>query len=113
MNTFQMKKLLKNIKDERIKISSKIRFKIENIHGVKIEDVLKNLRNPDSLISVDEQPSRRPHDKTYGLVFEITKRKRLFVVVTYKTLKNKLYIVTAFTTTKKMEKLIKKPKIRY
>ena len=112
MNIYQIKKLLRNITPEKVKISGNVRFKIEKIHGVRIKDVMKNLLNPELLIDIEEQPSRRPHDKTYGLLFEISKRKKLFVVITYKTLENKIYLVTAYPSNKKVEKLIKKPKIR-
>ncbi|MCD6496605.1 MAG: hypothetical protein J7K54_05010 [Candidatus Aenigmarchaeota archaeon] len=112
MNIFQIKKLLRKIKPERIKTSDKVRFKIENVHRVELRTVLENLENPKLLKSVEEQPSRRPHDKTYGLLFELTKRKILFVVITYKVLQNKIYLVTAFPSNKKIEKIIKKAKIR-
>lgn len=112
MNIYQIKKLLRSIKPERIKISSKVRFKIERLHEIKIEEIIKNLRNPELLVSIEKQPSRRPHDETYALVFELSKRKKLFVVITYKTLKKKIYIVTAYYSTKKLEKLIKRVKPR-
>ena len=73
---------------------------------------LKDLRNPKLLTEIEEQESRNRHDETYGLLFEITKRKRMFVVITYKTNDNKIYIVTAYPSTKRVEKLIKRPKIR-
>lgn len=106
-----MKKLLKK-KYKRIKISSKVKRKIEKIHRVKIEDVLENLKNPFLLEEIEEQPARRSHDKTYKLLFKISKRKRLFIVVTFKFNKNKIFVVTALKSTKKIEKLIKKPKVK-
>ena len=112
MNIQQIKKLLRKTKEERIKVSNNVRFKIENVHGVKVKDIIENLRKPYLLKGIEEQPSRGSHDKTYGLLFELTKRRRLFVVITYKTLENKIYIVTGYPSTKKMEKLIKRPKIR-
>ena len=113
MNVQQIKKLLRRIKPERIKISNKVRFKIESVYGIKVKDVIENMRNPCMLKHVEEQPSRKPHDETYSLVFELSKRRKLFVVITYKTLENKIYIVTAYQSTKKIEKLIRKPRIRY
>lgn len=107
-----MKKLLRNTKPERFKISGSVRFKIERIHGVPVEDVLSSLQNPGSLICIEQQPSREPHDETYGLVFEKSRSRKLFIVITYKTLKDLIFIVTAFSTSKKLEKLIKRPKIR-
>jgi len=112
MDIFQIKKLLSNAKPEKFKISDSVRFKIERIHGVPVEDVMRNLQNPDSLICIEEQPSREPHDETYGLVFEKSKNRKLFIVITYKTLKDVIFIVTAFSTSKKLEKLIKNPKVR-
>lgn len=106
-----MKKLLKK-KYRQIKISSKVKYKIEKIHQVKIEGALENLKNPVLLEEIEEQPARRPHDKTYKLLFKVSKRKHLFVVITYKSKKNKIFIVTAFKSTKKIKKLIKKPKMR-
>jgi len=112
MNLQQIKKLLRKTRPERIKVSDVIRNKIENIHYIKISDVISHLTNPIKLKHVETQPSRNPHDETYGLLFEITKRKRLFIVITYKSLENKIYIVTAFPTTKRIERIIKKPRIR-
>ena len=87
MNTQEIKKLLKYIKPERIRISDQVRFKIERVHGVSWDEVLKNLREPALLTHTEQQPSRGPHDETYGLLFELTKRRRMFVVITYKPLK--------------------------
>lgn len=112
MNVHEMKAFLRKVKPERIKISSKVRFKVEHVHGVNLETVMKNLENPVLLKEVEEQQSRRSQDQTYGLLFEPTKRKKLFVVITSKRLEKKLYLVTAFPSTKKAEKLIKRPKIR-
>ena len=112
MNVQQIKKLLKNMKHERVKASDVVRNKIEKIHRIKMSVVLENLANPVKLRHIERQPSRRPHDETYGLLFDLTKRRRLFIVITYKSLENKIYIVTAFPSTKRLEKLIKKPRIR-
>ncbi len=112
MNVFQMKKLLRNTKPERFKISDSVKFKIERIHQVRMEDVIRNLQNPDGLTCIEQQPSREPHDETYGLVFEKSRSRKLFVVITYKILKDTIFIVTAFYSSKKLEKLIKRPKIR-
>ena len=112
MNVFQMKKLLRNAKPERFKISDSVKFKIERIHQVRTEDVMNCLQNPDGLICIEQQPSREAHDETYGLVFEKSRSRKLFVVITYKILKDIIFIVTAFYSSKKLEKLIKRPKIR-
>ena len=56
MNIHEIKKLLRNIKQERIKISNKIEFKINKVHRVNINKVFKNLTNPELLIYVEKQP---------------------------------------------------------
>jgi hypothetical protein len=112
MNVPEVKSLLRNTRPERFKVKQSIRYKIENIHGVSINEVLSNLRGPNSLVEVETQPSRRKHDETYKLYFEISKRKRLIVVITNKSLKRQVFVVTAFHTTKKMDKLVKKLKAK-
>lgn len=104
-----MKKFLK--RNKNIKITPKTRRKIEKIHLLNIEEVLYMMRNPGNLVVVEQQPSRRAHDETYMLCFQKNKRKILIVVITYKRLKKKIYLVTAFGSTKKLTKLVKKPRI--
>ncbi|MBI4019696.1 MAG: hypothetical protein HY367_00060 [Candidatus Aenigmarchaeota archaeon] len=112
MDIYQMEKFLRNIDPDRLKINSRIRTKIERKHNINIAEVLQNLRNPDLLAGLSRQSSKKPHDETYGLLFELTKRKRLFIVITYKTLENKIYLVTAFKTTKKAKKMLMKNPLR-
>lgn len=112
MDVYRMKKLLRTIKPERVRMSPNVRMKIEKIHNVQPQEVLENLQNPDNLVFMEQQPSRAPHDETYGLVFEKSKSRRLFIVVTYKALEKIIFIVTAYSTSKKLERLIKRQKIR-
>ena len=76
-----------------------------------MEEVMRHLQNPDMMLDAEPQVSRNVHDETYALCFELSKRKTLFVVITYKTLENKIFIVTAFHSSKKLDKLIRKNKI--
>lgn len=112
MNIYQIKKLLRKTKKERLKLSRKVKGKIENIHCVDSREVLENLRNPTSLKAVEQQPSRGKHDETYGLCFEISKRRKLFIVVTYKKLKKQIIIVTAFPSRRKVDRIIKRVELR-
>lgn len=106
MNVPRMKKLLRNTKPERIKIKPNIKSKIEKRHGVDINEVLSNLKNPDKLIHIQQQSSLKPHDDTYKLIFELSKRKKMIVIITYKSLKKIIFIVTSYYTTKKKDKFI-------
>ncbi|MBI4154302.1 hypothetical protein HY501_03120 [Candidatus Woesearchaeota archaeon] len=112
MDIYQMKKFLRNIDPQKFKVSSHVRRKIEKGHMIAMEEVFRNLKQPDMLIGIEEQESRRPHESTYGLLFQKSKRRGLFVVITHKTLKKKTYIVTAFPTDKKLKRLIKGPRLR-
>lgn len=111
MDAEKIKELLQVIKPENIIITDKVRFKVENIHKVNLDEALRNLNNPESLIEAENQPTRRPLDETYKLVFSLSERKKLVMVITYKPVETKIYIVTAFHSTKKMDKLIKRHRI--
>jgi len=112
MNVPHIKKLLKKTKKENFKFKAGIKNKIENVHNVPMSEVLENLNNPVNLIEIKNYPCRSKHDESYRVYFEITKRKKLVVGITHKKLKNKINIITAFHTTRKTDKLIRKAKLR-
>ena len=112
MDTQHIKKLLKKTKKQNFKIKADIKNKIENIHNVTMSEVLDNLDNPVNLIEIKNYPSRSKHDDSYRIYFELNKRKKLVVGITHKKLKNKINIITAFHTTRKTDKLIRKAKLR-
>ena len=89
---------------DKFKITPLTRKKIEERHRVNIEDLFNILLNPKLLIEVEEQPPRRKGDKSYALIFDLTKRKKFFVLLTFKSTRKKVYIVTAYYTYKKTEK---------
>ncbi len=112
MNIPYIKKLLKKTKKHNFKIKSYSQYKIENIHNVPMDEVWDNLCNPLNLTKVKTYPARSKHDESYRIYFEINKRKKLVVGITYKKLKNRINIITAFHTTRKTDKLIRKAKLR-
>ena|SRR3989344_3090584 len=105
-------KLLKSYKPEKIKLTDKTAYKIENVHRVKIEEVKKHLSNPEDLESVEEQLARHEKQRTFQLIFKKSSKKRLVIVITENVDSGMLFIVTAFETSKKLEKLIKRGRIR-
>ena len=105
-------KLLKSHRPEQIKITEKTAYKIENVHDIKIEEVKNRLSNPKDLESVEEQPSRHESQRTFQLIFRKSSKKSLFVIITENKDSGTLFLVTAFETSKKLEKLIKRGRIR-
>lgn len=105
-----MKNFLK--KKYTYRISDKIKKKIEDIHGVDTGLVFEKLAKPSNLAGVEKQEGRNPHDETYRLTFRLSNKYRLVVVITYKNLEKKIYIVTAFKSSKDIDKLIRIPKKR-
>jgi len=91
----------------RIRASGDIIRKIEVAHSVPMAEVYQNLASPERLVSVELQESRRIHDETYRLYFQLGKKKRLKIVITLKTLKKRIYIVTAHYMRARTDKLIK------
>jgi len=112
MVIMEMNRIKYLIKQKRIIIKGHIKEKIEKQHLVDIDVVKSNLEKPKNLIGVEEQVARYKHDKTYKLCFKLSGRKKLIVIITYKKLKNRIYVVTAFITKKKMDRLIKLPKVK-
>jgi len=96
----------------RIGITNRTRLKIRTIHNQNLEEVFNSLRNPSNLIAVQRQPARRPHNSSYKSCFRKTRRKTLVAVITYKAIRKEIYIITAFTSTKQINKLIKVQKIK-
>ena len=107
-----IKRLLKSRKLDQIKITDKTAYKIENVHGIKVEEVKKHLSNPEDLESVEEQTARHEKQRTFQLIFKKSSKKRLVIVITENMDSDMLFIVTAFETSKKLEKLIKRGRIR-
>ena len=112
MNIPYIKKLLRKREKDGFKIKNILQYKIEHIHNVSMDEVWDNLCNPINLIKVKAYPARSKHDESYRIYFEINKRKKLVVGITYKKLKNRISIITAFHTTRKTDKLIRKAKLR-
>ncbi|MFH1126515.1 MAG: hypothetical protein ABIG84_04080 [archaeon] len=77
-----------------------------------MDEVFKKLDDPGNLVSVKTYPCRSKHDESYRIYFEISKRKKLVVGITYKKLLKRIHIITAFHTTKKTDKLIRKARPR-
>lgn len=105
-------KLLRSYKPEHIRITEKTVHKIEYVHGVEIEEIKANLMNLGNLENVEEQPSRHKNQKTFQLIFKKSSKGRLFVVITVNMDSDTIFLVTAFETNKKLEKLIKRGRIR-
>ncbi|MBI2232921.1 MAG: hypothetical protein HYU56_03290 [Candidatus Aenigmarchaeota archaeon] len=105
-------KLLHSCKPEQIRITEKTSHKIQHVHGVKLEEVKSKLLDLEHLESVEEQPARHESQRTFQLIFKKSSKKRLFVVITENTESGTIFLVTAFETSKKLEKLIKRGKIR-
>lgn len=102
----EIKNLLRN-NAHKLKISGKIKRKIEKIHGILINDVLSHLNDPKDLTAVEIGVSRRAYDKTYHLMFQKDKKYHIFVAIIHRTLKNDLFLVTAYKSSKEYERLLK------
>lgn len=111
MDIGYIQKLLVNTQSEKIILTDKVKLKIE-IHGLTAENVLAHLKTPKNLLLVQGQEARRQSDRTFRLIFKESENKKIIVVVTEKVPEKEIYIVTAFPSTKKAEKLIRKQQIR-
>ena len=107
MDISYIQKLLENTKSEKIILRDHIKFKIETLHNLSIDQVFYHLKNPKNLILVQEQESTNPDSKTFRLIFKESENKKIVVVITERSNKE-IFIVTAFQSTKKAEKLIRK-----
>ncbi len=112
MNIPYIKKLLRKAGKDNFKLKSHLQYKIEKIHNVSMDEVWDNLYNPVNLVKVKTYMARSKHDESYRIYFRINKRKKLVVGITYKKLKNRIYIITAYHTTRKTDRLIRKAKPR-
>lgn len=63
------------------------------------------------MIGVEAQQSRNPNDKTFRLAFGESKDKTLVAVIRKRSIENDVFIVTAFSSSKKLEKLIRKHRV--
>lgn len=104
-----IKNLLRN-NIHKIKISGKIKGKIEKKHGLFIEKVMSCLNDPKGLIAVEKGVPRRAHDEPYDLIFRKSRNRRIFIVILHRTLRKDLFLVTAFESSKEYEQLLKRYK---
>lgn len=107
MDVSNIRKLLESTPPEKIILRDHIKSKIENFHKLPVDSVFHHLRNPENLLLVQEQEPLQPGSRTFRLIFKESESKKIVIVITEKPDKE-IFIVTAFPSTKKAEKLIKK-----
>ncbi|HIG97254.1 MAG TPA: hypothetical protein HA230_02815 [Candidatus Aenigmarchaeota archaeon] len=104
--------LLKDYREDQIKVTNETRDKIENGHKISIKEVIGHLLNPESMKGFEEQEARREHQRTFMLVFKKSSQKKLCIVVTENLDTDTLFVVTAFESSKRIDRLIKKGRMR-
>ena|SRR3989338_4202601 len=100
----------KLLKEKKITLEDKAKLKIDKGHGTDPDKVMKHLINPEALIGAELQPSRNPNDKTFRLVFEESSNKKIVIVIREREAEKDIFAVTGFTSSKKLDKLIRKHK---
>lgn len=112
MNIDYIINLLKKYREDQIKVTDQTRDKIENGHKISIKEVIDHISNPEGLEGFEEQEARREKQRTFMLVFKKSSQKKLCIVITENLGENMLFVVTAFESSKKLERLIKRGKMR-
>jgi uncharacterized DUF497 family protein len=111
MSIEHVAKLLKNATERNITTSDKVRLKIQMLHGLDFEEIVKHLLDQEALEASEEQESRNENERIFRLIFRLSSQKRLCVVITEKS-DGMIFVVTAFVSSKKLDKLIKTQTIR-
>ena len=107
MDVSYIRELLKNTPEEKIILRDRIKSKIEDFHKLPTDSVFHHLKNPENLIIVQEQEPLQTDSRTFRLIFKESESKKIVIVITEKPDKE-IFIVTAFPSTKKAEKLTRK-----
>ncbi len=102
---------LDEIRSEIKKYKTKIKFKkhaLVRILERKVDpELVKNhLENPDKLVDAILQESENINEKKYKLLFELSRNRKLAVVVVLK--EENLYVVTVFIKYRKWDKMVRR-----
>jgi len=102
MNGFErVKKLLDEIDES--KIFFKQHFYERTLdRPISEELVRKSIKKADSLLKIEEQPTRKPTEKKYKLWIRLSNRYSLVLIVTIE--EKNLYIITGWTSEVKWQK---------
>lgn len=101
----KVRKFLENINQEDIVFKKHFYDKIKE-RPISEELVREYLKKTDSLLKVEEQPSKREGEEKYKLWIKLSNKYSLVVVVAIS--KKDLYIITSWNTDRKWQKSIQR-----
>ena len=102
-----LEEIISEIKKYRNNIIFKKHALVRILERKIAPELVKNhLENPDKLVNAILQKSENINEKKYKLLFELSKNRKLAVVVVLK--EENLYVVTVFIKYKKWDKMVRK-----
>jgi len=105
MLTEEIKKFLRNLNNKNIKFKKHFYDRIKD-RPISEDLIRKYIKKTDRLLNVEEQPSKLKEERKYKLWIKLSNKYNLVIVCVI--IGKYLYIITAWNTNRKWQKLIQK-----